>query len=484
MALALIPLLLALSGPPTPKEIASFPSPGSASQMAFSPAYGLLFLRTGVSAIRVVDAATGRELGVHQPHEQFTDMSLSPDGRYLFVADFGGEVVGYKQPKNPSYVHRFDSLDRSWQVGGSGIAYRIEAVDASSFLLLTEDQWAELSLNAWGTPAQPIVRSAFGYEGDFVYDARNARAIHVNTNLSDNRIEARRIGRGRFAEGEHASYNDLRPFGETVVLSSDGQNLFVGPLQLDALDVSKARHTYPVPIYAASDRIAFGESDYFDIKTGQPLGKLGFGSTVYAIPPDGKSLWAMEAKGEVLHLYTLQPGYKLPTPRAARADAKPGQSQSGAASAADFARRYTELFAGAEAQPMLDLMDTEEMAARVFGADWNRLGPVEKRLIATRLGALIERELKDARAHGTMAAAAYSNFEARQEGPVMVVSYVVKPPQGDRRVTDLFLKRTARGWRVVDQGDDSSRYTQRLGEAYRHGGRGPVAESETWASRP
>ena len=49
-------------------------------------------VRDSGTDIRVINAATGAQLSVQMPSATgtFTDFMLSPSGRYLFAADYGG----------------------------------------------------------------------------------------------------------------------------------------------------------------------------------------------------------------------------------------------------------------------------------------------------------------------------------------------------------------------------------------------------------
>ena len=130
-------LLLSLSyglyaGPDiTPQGSFAIESPPS--RMAFSSLYNLLFTMRS-NDLSIYDAATGQLISRQSPLKNFTDLDISPDGRYLFAADFGGGSTG-----SPQYVHRYDMATRQWEVGISpNIAYRLEAVSGELVLLLED----------------------------------------------------------------------------------------------------------------------------------------------------------------------------------------------------------------------------------------------------------------------------------------------------------------------------------------------------------
>ncbi len=83
--------------------------------MEFSPQHNLLFLRTSGSAAHVIDVATRIAIDLRLANYQFTDFDLTPDERYLFVADYGGST-GNGDPLNPSWIHRFDLVSRTWEL--------------------------------------------------------------------------------------------------------------------------------------------------------------------------------------------------------------------------------------------------------------------------------------------------------------------------------------------------------------------------------
>ena len=81
----------------------------AAAQIEYSQPYHLLFVRPGGTAVHVIDLTTNTEISVEKPKATFTDLDTTFDGRYLYVADYGGTNIGYGTPSSPSYVHRFDA---------------------------------------------------------------------------------------------------------------------------------------------------------------------------------------------------------------------------------------------------------------------------------------------------------------------------------------------------------------------------------------
>ena len=137
------------------------------SQMAFSNQYDLIFVRDGTQDIRVFNVATKSEISIEDARYAFTDFALSPSGRYLYAADYGGTNIGYGTPSNPSYVDRFDMVTDTWSVAKApAIAYQIKVVDDSHVLLQQEDQWINITLNTYnpGSMTQLASVGTF-YEG-------------------------------------------------------------------------------------------------------------------------------------------------------------------------------------------------------------------------------------------------------------------------------------------------------------------------------
>jgi hypothetical protein len=78
-------------------QVGSIGSPGPANQLIYSSSHDKLVLRNGGSAVRVIDLSDG-STQTFLSTSLFTDMSLSPSGRYVYVADYGYEDIGYGRP--------------------------------------------------------------------------------------------------------------------------------------------------------------------------------------------------------------------------------------------------------------------------------------------------------------------------------------------------------------------------------------------------
>lgn len=293
-------------------DVKDIPSPGNATELIYSPGYGRLVLKNAASAASVVNL--GDETATtHLANYQFTDMSLSPGGRYAFVADYGGENIGYGTPANPSYVHRVDLADGSWAVKEAYIAGNIQAVSDDTFVLKSLNQWVTFTYNSWAGSGSAVVQlntSSGGpwagyfssvYSGNFRYDPKTGRLLHGNSGLSSQEIQAFKIKSNDFIKQEGTgTYGSASGFGSSVTLATDGSAFYYGTLCVDALDVAHTLHVFPETIYAATGSVAFGKNAYYDAHSGAPLGTLGFTATVYALNANGSDFWAYDASANLL----------------------------------------------------------------------------------------------------------------------------------------------------------------------------------------
>ena len=258
---------------PALRETQSLAVNYTASQIEYSQPFNLLFVREGATRIHVIDVTTGSEISVQSPREQFVDLDLTGDGRYLYVSDYGGTNIGYGTPLRPSFVHRFDLTTREWLVKQAPfVAYRIEAVDAERFLLQEIDQHVDMMLNHFGsTPAAPtteLSRVSADYYGDFEYDDRTGRVYHGSTGSSSQEIHVRAVvGNTLVYRDDTGTYGSGQGGGPTSVLSTDAQYFYYGSLQVRASSVRTTVRRYSEAIYAGTAGLAFGTGRYFSAET-------------------------------------------------------------------------------------------------------------------------------------------------------------------------------------------------------------------------
>ena len=299
-------------------QIGFIGAPASPSQMLYSSTYGKLVLRIGGASIRVLNLADG-STQTFSSTRQFTDMSLSSDDRYVFVADFGGDN-GLGSGTFASSVGRLDLSTGTFQSKDAGgvIAYHIEAVDDDHFIVTSQNQWIVLNYASWGTGTSITVLTPSGsfhgyyadlFYGDIEYDSSRGRLIHGNSDLSSQEIQAFTISGNTFAQQEGSGgYGSAQGYGGTVVLAVDHSALYYGKLQVDPANVAHNLNAFPELIYAANGRAAFGNGDYYDPNSTSPLGSLGFGTNVYAPNHSGDDFWAYDAGTSMLKHFFASDG--------------------------------------------------------------------------------------------------------------------------------------------------------------------------------
>jgi hypothetical protein len=304
---------------PVYADIDSFAVPTNATMMVYSPWAGALVIKNAASAVVAIKVAN-RQANTRFSNWSFTDIALSPSGRYAFAADYGGENIGYGSPAQAHYVHRLDLASMTWDVRTAYIAGQIEAVSDTQVILKSLDQWVTFTNNAWGSgPALVPLNSTSGwpwgpgyysgvYSGDFRYDAARGRLLHGSVGISSPEITAFKIVANQFVRQETSgTYGSAYGYGGTTVLANDASAFYYGRLQVDALDVSHNVRVFPESIYAATADVAFGNGKYYDAHTGTLLGTLPFSTTVYAVYPSGNDFWAYDPATTTVHHFSALP---------------------------------------------------------------------------------------------------------------------------------------------------------------------------------
>lgn len=297
-------------------SITTLTPPTNVKQMIYSPTYGRLIVRNSGSAIALIDLGTTQSTN-RVAVATFTDMVVSPSGRYVFGADYGGENYG-GTPLRTSRVHRLDLTDNTWQTRTAYVAGGIQAVSDEQFILKSIDQWVTFTNNQWGTgtavvPLNASSGTSFGpgyypiaYFGDFRYDVTSGRLLHGNSGSSSREIQAFGFVGNDFVKREGTGvYGSANAYGTNVALATDASAFYYGRLQVDPLDVTYNRRIFVEPIYAATGNVAFGNGKFFDAQTGNLIGSLGFDTTVYALNPNGQDFWAFDSSQNLLHHLTF-----------------------------------------------------------------------------------------------------------------------------------------------------------------------------------
>lgn len=283
-------------------------APGNVTQMVYSEQYRKLIVRNSGSALRIIDLDSRTVSAPILAQWNFSDIDLTPDGRYLYAADYGGENIGYGTPANVHRVLRIDLRNGFIESKATlAIAGRIEAVSAENFILSSLDQWISLTYNAWGTTgatqtlAGPHYASA--YYGNIEYDASARRLLHGSSGSSSQELSAFRAdSSGFFRQEASGTYGSAQGYGGTVVLSQDSGALYYGRLKVEALDLKSNLKTFPETIYAATGEVAFGGSFYYNAVTGAPIDAFGFTSTVFALGATSPNVWVFDDPTDTLRL--------------------------------------------------------------------------------------------------------------------------------------------------------------------------------------
>ena len=251
---------------------------------------------------------------------RFTDIALSPSGRYAFAADYGGENIGYGTPSSTSYVHRIDLTTKVWDMRSAYIAGNVQAVSDTQIILKSIDQWVTFTYNEWTSDSALLQANPpyypVAYFGDFRFEVRSQRLLHGNPGSSSQEIASWRLVGSNFVPQETSGiYGSAQGYGGTVALATDGSAFYYGRLQVDALDVTHNLNVFPEAIYAANGDVAFGEDHYYDAHSATLLGSLPFPTTVYAMNAAGGDFWAYDPATTTVHhfmpkgsaFYTLVP---------------------------------------------------------------------------------------------------------------------------------------------------------------------------------
>lgn len=299
------------AGAGTLTETQSFTVSGGVTQAVYSDQYNLMFLRDGGADLRVVDLNTDTQISLHAPGSatsSFSDLKLSPSGRYLYAADYGGTVIGYGTPSYPSYVHRYDLQTRTWSVAAApAIAYKIEPVDDNRVLLQQQDQWVALTLNTYTPGAMTQLTSVqAGYSGDIEYDSKTSRIYHVESGISLETLGVFTLNGNTITSTQSKSGGAYVSY--PALLSADGTKFYTGPSEVQAYDVTKPVTTFSETIGAACRNFAFGTSHYYDPNTGAQLGALAYSPVAYALGANARDIWMVQQPSggsATLHHFTI-----------------------------------------------------------------------------------------------------------------------------------------------------------------------------------
>jgi hypothetical protein len=267
-------------------------APAQGQELAFSPEFGLLAVREATRVV-LLDAASGAVVSEHPAIAEFADFDLTPDGRYLFVADDAGPERDWDWSAPPHWVHRFDLAERVWTVvQAPWSAHEVKAICAELVAVRSNG----FSINSY-QPAEAMVELSSRFQGaELGYD--HARNLLVHASFAPDMFSLA-LGRPdtqgyvffeRFT-GVPFSWEDPRS------LVIDEQYYFLGRGQVEALDPTNLLRVYPSPVMAAGGGLAFTDNAYFAAATGAQLGTLPFATTAVAVSSDGREVWALDGAG-------------------------------------------------------------------------------------------------------------------------------------------------------------------------------------------
>ena len=314
------PELVPFEAPPNPyregtqtrlRKLRTLKTPSAAVQLVYSAQHQLLFVRNATNGIWVVDVKAATPGAKQLARHKLSDMSLTADESALYAADYGGTRIGYGEPSQPSFVHRYNLKERKWETRQAPkIAFRVEAVDTWRFLLLEQDQWVKATLNQWDEQTEEIAelaRVGSNVSGDLEYDPHTLRLYHGNSGSSSPEIAVFRVNRDLLQPLEKTgTYGSAKQGGGSATLSIDGRHFYYGRLQVDAQDIKRNLQMFPEIISAASRDVAFGTKAYYHAQTGKRLGELGYPLTACCISRDEGVVWAFDSSKNALHKYALE----------------------------------------------------------------------------------------------------------------------------------------------------------------------------------
>ena len=283
-------------------------APGNAVKMVYSAKYDLLFMMNSGSAIKALDLKTGQTISTRLADKSFTDMDLSPSGKYLFAADFGGEDIGYGTPSGDSEVQRYNLATRSWQGPrmAPGVVYKIEAVDDNRFISLSSDQWTTIQLLSFDSTGVSQVSTISGdFDGDIEYDPAAGRIFQGNSGISSAEVHVYKVIGSTLSAAESTPvYGPLGEYADgSTVLSTDGSALYYGKYKLDSLDVTSIEKEFSDEIVAASGSVAVSKSAIYDAAKGNVRMQMGFDDAVVAMSPAGDAFWAYSPAKQALFYF-------------------------------------------------------------------------------------------------------------------------------------------------------------------------------------
>ncbi|NQT39384.1 MAG: hypothetical protein HQ581_17940, partial [Planctomycetes bacterium] len=253
-------------------------------------------------------AVTGKVLGTQSARNRFTDMDISPDGRVVYAADYGGERTGHRTPIEPHYVHRLTLASSDWEVAPAPkIGLRVEALSAEMFVLQEGDQWIAISLNRWpenDVAVTELSRIMADNAGNCEYDPFRGRLFHGNSKISWSRVSPFGVGPNGFTRMENVTYAQGYARGGAV-LSADGRFFFHDRHRFDTRDVKRSPKVFPNYIKGATADLAFTETEVCDIETAEVLQHWGYKTPAVGVSLAGDQVVTFDADKHELVVFKV-----------------------------------------------------------------------------------------------------------------------------------------------------------------------------------
>lgn len=290
------------------RQITEFPSQGNVLQIEYSSSTGLLAVRNSATKVRILDPKTKQVVSERSAHGSFTDMDLTPDGRFLMVADHDliqpRQIQGGIKRSHKTFLHLYDMHTGVWTVlRSNSYVCRVEAVSSDLVLTAPCESPIALVLSKLSTAEgklQELNRTPSIGESNFEYDSHTRRAYQSTSDVS-----AWQISNDRLVRQNDASVEPNTSEGKLITtLSADGKRLYVGRTQLNARYLNADAIRLRQVVYAASNELAFGLNEIYDI-SGRHVGKSNFDSEVHFVTDDSQDWWTFDPVTDVLKHYSL-----------------------------------------------------------------------------------------------------------------------------------------------------------------------------------
>ncbi|MCE9547405.1 MAG: serine protease [Planctomycetia bacterium] len=226
----------------------------------------------GRKTIRLVDTETSAVLSVRSASGNFSSMDVSPDGRVVYVPDYGWDPLNAGAHVNKYYIHRFDVLAERWEAVSTPRISRVNPVDGTRYLFQDKNPSNFVVLSDWprhGAATQELASARCNFAGNSIYDPFSGRVLFANSAIRPPRLMALRVTAQALVPSESLSRDGEHIENNTLALSADGKYCFFGKLEVDARDITRQIRTFPKRVHAATADLAFTEDGYYDVETGK-----------------------------------------------------------------------------------------------------------------------------------------------------------------------------------------------------------------------